>query len=173
MRVISGTAKGRRLKAPPGNTTRPITDMIKEALFNVLGQSIQKSEFLDHFAGSGSVGIEALSRGAGRVVFIDNSPAAVKTIRENLDTCNFPDGYVILKEDVLTAAQSLGKKNTLFDYIYIDPPFTQESIFPRIMKAIDKINILNNKGVLIIRTPRRMEMPECYQSETHKAQPLW
>jgi len=80
MRVISGTAKGRRLKAPPGNTTRPITDMIKEALFNVLGQSIQKSEFLDLFAGSGSVGIEALSRGAGRVVFIDNSPAAVKTI---------------------------------------------------------------------------------------------
>ncbi len=160
MRIISGTAKGRRLKAPPGNTTRPITDMIKEALFNVLGQSIQKSDFLDLFAGSGSVGIEALSRGASRVVFIDNSSAAVKTIRDNLDTCNFSDRYVILKEDVLTAADRFEKRNILFDYIYIDPPFTQGSIFPRIMKAIDEKNILHNKGVLIIRTPRKMEMPE-------------
>lgn len=160
MRVISGTAKGKRLKAPPGNDTRPITDMIKEALFNVLGQNVQGAKFLDLFAGSGSVGIEALSRGAQQVIFVDNSLASVKTIRDNLEHCQFTEDYMIFKNDVIAAAIHLAKKNTLFDYIYIDPPFTQESLFPRIMKVMDEKTILKREGMLIIRTPRKMEMPD-------------
>ncbi|HNX27795.1 MAG TPA: 16S rRNA (guanine(966)-N(2))-methyltransferase RsmD [Syntrophomonadaceae bacterium] len=164
MRVISGTAKGKRLKAPPGNDTRPITDMIKEALFNVLGQNVNGSEFLDLFAGSGSVGIEALSRGAGMVVFVDNSPAAIKTIRDNLDNCNFFDRYQIFKNDVIAAAVKLEKGKIFFDFIYIDPPFTQEKIFLKIMKTIDENNILKVNGNLIIRTPRKMELPGSFEN---------
>ena len=87
MRVIACKAKGKRLKAPPGLSTRPVTDMIKEALFNVLGSDIMGSRFLDLFAGSGSVGIEALSRGAAQVVFIDLDARAIRVLKENLDNC--------------------------------------------------------------------------------------
>lgn len=164
MRIISGIAKGKRLKAPPGNDTRPITDMIKGALFNVLGRNIPGTNFLDLFAGSGSVGIEALSRGAARVVFIDNSSTAVKVIHANLKHCNFTENYEVLKNDVFIAVDRLEKGNILFDHIYIDPPFTQENIFPRIMQRMDETQILKDLGSLIIRTPRKMEMPEALKN---------
>ena len=164
MRVISGTAKGKRLKAPPGNDTRPITDMIKEALFNVLGQWIGDADFLDLFAGSGSVGIEALSRGARRVIFVDNSQAAVKTIRENLVNCGFEHQYELYRYDVIEAITRLRKRDLVFDYIYIDPPFTQEKIFLAVMKALDENNLLQVNGTLIIRTPRKMMLPVNFQN---------
>lgn len=84
IRVIAGAAKGRRLKMVPGDTTRPVMDRVKEALFNILGRGIVGSSFLDLFAGTGSVGIEALSRGAGRVVFIDRHPLAIRTDRKSV-----------------------------------------------------------------------------------------
>lgn len=159
MRVISGIARGKNLKAPPGNETRPITDMIKEALFNVLGPDIQGTDFLDLFAGSGSVGIEALSRGADRVVFIDNSSLAVKVIQANLAHCHFTEKHEVFKNDVFKAVDRLKKDSRWFDYIYIDPPFTQENIFPEIMRKMDGTQLLKDQGTLIIRTPRKMEMP--------------
>ena len=159
MRVISGIARGKNLKAPPGNETRPITDMIKEALFNVLGPDIQGTDFLDLFAGSGSVGIEALSRGADRVVFIDNSSLAVKVIQANLAHCHFTEKHEVFKNDVFKAVERLNKDSRWFDYIYIDTPFTQENIFQEIMRKMDGTQLLKDQGTLIIRTPRKMVMP--------------
>ncbi len=166
MRIISGIAKGRRLKAPPGNDTRPITDMIKEALFNVLGQDVKNAKFLDLFAGSGSVGIEALSRGAAMVIFVDNSQIAIKTIRDNLSNCKIPANFEIYKNDVMLAVEMLKKRQILFDYIYVDPPFTQEKIFVRVMSALDEANILKINGTLIIRTPRKMELKASFKNLT-------
>ena len=100
MRVIAGTAKGRRLYAPKGMGTRPITAKIKEALFNIWQDRISGSDFLDLFAGSGSIGIEALSRGADHVVFVDKSRKAVETIKKNLEICGFRSGYDIYQDDV-------------------------------------------------------------------------
>ena len=164
MRIISGIAKGKRLKAPPGKDTRPITDMIKEALFNVLGQDVKNAKFLDLFAGSGSVGIEALSRGVAMVIFIDNNQVAIKTIRENLSNCKMPANFEIYKNDVMLAVEMLKKRQILFDYIYVDPPFTQEKIFLRVMSALDEANILNINGTLIIRTPRKMDLKASFNN---------
>lgn len=160
MRVIAGSAKGKRLKAPSGKETRPITDMIKEALFNVIGPNIQDARFLDLFAGSGSVGIEALSRGAAALIFVDNNPAAVRIIYENLDNCGFEDHYEVYCNDVLRALTVLHKNQVKFDYIYVDPPFTVEGIFTDVMKKLDQVDIIKPNGTVIIRTRRHKPLPE-------------
>ncbi|MGS0764167.1 16S rRNA (guanine(966)-N(2))-methyltransferase RsmD [Syntrophomonas curvata] len=159
MRVISGTARGKRLQAPRGTDTRPITDMIKEALFNVLGSGIGGASLLDLFAGSGSVGIEALSRGARQVVFIDNSHNAVRVIRDNLNNCGFTQGFELYRNDVFRAVEILARRKTKFDYIYADPPFTVEAIFGPLLETLDRTSLLAPDGSLIIRSPRRMILP--------------
>ncbi|QGT99077.1 16S rRNA (guanine(966)-N(2))-methyltransferase [Candidatus Syntrophocurvum alkaliphilum] len=156
MRVIAGNAKGRKLKSPPCFNTRPITDRIKEALFNTLSNSVKDAFFLDLFAGSGSVGIEALSRGASKVVFIDNDINSIKIINKNLINCNFVDGFEVYRQDVLKAIKILCKRNLLFDIIYIDPPFTNEKIFSQVMNEISKYNLLNKNGQIIIRIPKSL-----------------
>jgi len=158
VRVISGTARGKRLKAPRGMDTRPITDMIKEALFNVIGDKIVAAGLLDLFAGSGSVGIEALSRGARMVIFIDNNINSVQTIRENLSNCGFKENYELYRNDVFRAIAILEQRQIKFDYIYADPPFTVQSIFSPFLKAIDQSHLLASEGVLIIRSPRKMSL---------------
>ena len=117
MRVISGSAKGRKLKAPPGLNTRPITDMIKGALFNVWGTRVAGCTLLDLFAGSGSVGIEALSRGAQKVVFVDNSRAAVQVIKENLSNCRFDQTLTIYPNDVSSILKLLNRQGDRFGLV--------------------------------------------------------
>ncbi|KUG03088.1 16s rrna (guanine(966)-n(2))-methyltransferase ssu rrna m(2)g966 [hydrocarbon metagenome] len=161
MRVISGTAKGKRLKAPPGMTTRPVTDMVKEALFNVLGFDVGGSRFLDLFAGSGSIGVEALSRGADMVVFIDRDARATGIIKSNLENCGFDRNlYEVHRNDVFKAVDILQKRRVEFDLIYIDPPFTDEEIFAKIMHRMDKKGIMKSQCKIIIRTRRKMSLPE-------------
>ncbi len=165
MRIIAGTAKNKKLKAPPGNNTRPITDMIKEALFNVLGYKVQEADFLDLFAGSGSVGIEALSRGAKSVIFIDNNNGAIQTIYDNLKSCNFQDGFEVYKNDVFKALDIVVRRRLRFDIIYIDPPFTKAEIFDQIMLSLDSnISLLDDNGIIIIRSPHRLSMPAEYKN---------
>lgn len=160
MRVIAGKAKGKRLKAPSGMDTRPLTDMIKEALFNVIGDKIVEANFLDLFAGSGSAGIEALSRGAARVIFIDSSREASRFIKDNLRNCGFYEFYEVYRNDVFKAIKILDKRGILFNIIYLDPPFKNEKIFDRVIRALDEAELLDDRGILIVRTPRRKEMPE-------------
>lgn len=158
MRVISGTARGKRLKAPRGMDTRPITDMIKEALFNVIGDKIITASLLDLFAGSGSVGIEALSRGAQMVVFIDNNAKSIQTIRENLSNCGFKENFELYRNDVFRAIEILQQRQIKFDYVYADPPFTVQSIFNPFLVAMDRSSLLTDQGNLIIRSPRKMNL---------------
>lgn len=120
LRVISGVAKGKRLRSVPGDTTRPITDRVKEALFNIIGRDIEKASFLDLFAGTGSVGIEALSRGAGLARFVDNHPRAIETIRRNLEITNFLHNSQIHTGSVFDLLRH--EPDERFDYIYIAPP---------------------------------------------------
>jgi len=120
LRVIAGKAKGRRLHAVPGDTTRPITDRTKESLFNILGADIQDATFLDLFAGTGAVGIEALSRGASFVRFVDKVHAAVQTIRDNLEITGLSPYAEIKKMDAFHLIEGVPDRS--FDYIYIAPP---------------------------------------------------
>ena len=173
MRVISGRARGKRLKAPAGHHTRPITDMIKEALFNVLGTRVPGCSFLDLFAGSGAVGIEALSRGAERVVLVDNNGLAVRTIKENLIACGFASGFEIYRNDVLRAISMLAHRDQQFDLVYIDPPFTREDLFSPVMEKLGCSTIVDQQGLVIIRMPRKMGLPatfgclKAYRTDTY------
>ncbi len=120
LRVIAGTVKGRRLKLVPGDGTRPIMDRVKESLFNIIGPGIKDATFLDLFGGTGSVGIEALSRGASRATFIDSSKLALTTIKANLEVTNFAKAATVIHGDALTYLQA--EPTAGFDYIYIAPP---------------------------------------------------
>ena len=119
MRVIAGKAKGRKLKSVPGKGTRPITDRAKSALFSILGQDVIACRFMDLFAGTGQVGIEALSRGATEAVFVERGAAALRTIRDNLAHTQLADGARVVRADVLSYLQ---KPAAPFDYVFIAPP---------------------------------------------------
>lgn len=155
MRVIGGKARGRTLQAPRGKNTRPITSMIKEALFNVIGSEVVDSIWLDLFAGSGAVGIEALSRGARQAVFIDDDKIAVEIIRDNLRHCNMEREGQVYRNDVFRAIKLLQKRSQHFDYIYVDPPFTNKAIFIPVLKDLAESQLLKADGTLILRTPRK------------------
>lgn len=120
LRIISGKAKGRKLRSVPGNLTRPITDKVREALFNIIGPDIEGSIFLDLFAGTGSVGIEALSRGAKHVLFIDKYNLPITTIKTNLRLTNLETGAIVIKEDVFKYLHRSPERS--YDYVYIAPP---------------------------------------------------
>ncbi|MEN8240474.1 MAG: 16S rRNA (guanine(966)-N(2))-methyltransferase RsmD [Chloroflexota bacterium] len=120
IRVISGSARGRRLKLVPGDITRPITDRVKESLFNILQQDIPGCVFLDLFSGTGSVGIEALSRGASFVRFVDKNRPAINTIKENLKITGLSINTDILQIDAFTLLRR--KPDKQFDYVFIAPP---------------------------------------------------
>jgi len=133
MRVIAGSAKGIRLRAVPGTTTRPISDRVKEALFSILGESIVGARFLDLFAGTGSVGIEALSRGAAEAVFVDSEPRASATIRANLAQARIQQGARIVHAD---AFKYLSRSAEPFDFIYVAPP-QYRGLWSKTLLAID------------------------------------
>ncbi len=160
MRVIAGKAKGRLLAAPEGKNTRPITSKIKEALFSSLQMQLADARFLDLFAGSGSIGIEAMSRGAKKVVFVEKGREAVNIIKKNLAACRFSDGYELYQDDVFARIRWLKEKGYLFDIIYLDPPFTVDEIFLPVMEALDEADLLDGGGVIVIRTSREKDMPD-------------
>jgi 16S rRNA (guanine(966)-N(2))-methyltransferase RsmD len=120
LRIISGKAKGRKLRTVPGETTRPITDKVRQALFNIIGPDIQGANLLDLFAGTGSVGIEALSRGARYVLFIDKNRQPFLTIKANLKDTNLEKDGEVLQTDAFSYLER--KPDHKFDYVYIAPP---------------------------------------------------
>jgi 16S rRNA (guanine966-N2)-methyltransferase len=149
IRVIAGSAKGRKLKMVPGDSTRPVMDRVKEALFNILGIAIRDSTFLDLFAGTGSVGIEALSRGAGRVVFIDNDRVAIRTIHENLAITRLADRAEVLRTSAFTYLQRPNPEP--FEYIYVAPP-QYKGWWKEVLLTIDRnADHLHADGVVIVQ----------------------
>lgn len=163
MRVIAGKAKGRNLTAPKGLQTRPVPAMIKEALYNIWQSRIDGARFLDLFAGSGSMGIEALSRGAEHVVFVDQDRKAIQAIRSNLALCRFTEGWEVFQDDVFRRITRLKEQGQKFDIIYADPPFTVEKIFLPLIEALSDACLLAEYGQLVIRTKKEMRMPDALQ----------
>lgn len=151
MRVISGTARGKKLVSLEGMNTRPTLDRVKEALFNILQFDIQDKNILDLFAGSGAIGIEAISRGAKSATFCDNSAAAIKIIQTNIRNTRSTDKAVVLNKDYIEALELLAKKNSKFDIIYLDPPYKTELANIAIDKIID-LNLLSKDGIIILET---------------------
>lgn len=134
IRVIAGSAKGRRLKRVPGDTTRPVMDRVKEALFSIIGRNVIDSVFLDLFAGTGSVGIEALSRGAARAVFVERDGKAVQTIKANLQITQLSANAVIHRTDVFAFLKR--PPDNIYHYIYIAPP-QYKGMWHETLRAVD------------------------------------
>lgn len=126
MRVIAGSARRIQLKTIPGLDTRPTTDRIKETLFNMIQNRLVQSRFLDCFAGSGAIGIEALSRGASQAVFLEQNRKAVNCIRENLEATRLQEKALVMQCDVLAGLKSLEDKGYCFDTVFMDPPYDNQ-----------------------------------------------
>ena len=148
-RIIAGKAKGMRLKTVPGDITRPITDRVKESLFNIISADIVASRFLDLFGGTGSVGIEALSRGADFVQFVDKNQSACSVIKENLQKCDFLENAKITRMDAFSFVQL--KSHSIYDYIYVSPP-QYFGIWSDMVDLLDSSpDILGDDGWVIVQ----------------------
>lgn len=158
LRVIAGWAKGRRLKAPKGDRTRPTTDRVKEAIFNILGPLVIEGRFLDLFAGTGAIGIEALSRGATEAVFVEERYQVAQVIKENLALTGFSHMARLIVGDVFTKVQQLEREGQHFNIIYADPPYGQ-GLAQRLMEQLAQTSLLAAGGVVIIETGSKEDVP--------------
>ena len=145
MRVIAGAAKGHNLQTIEGLATRPTTDRIKETLFNIIAFDLPECSFLDLFAGSGGIGIEALSRGASEAVFVDASAECQAVITDNLKHTKLQDRAKLMKTDVLSALDKLAAEGKSFDIIFMDPPYESELYGPVLQKIVET-GILKQEG---------------------------
>ncbi len=153
MRVITGTARGRRLKTPEGALIRPTTDNVKESVFNILQFYIEGRRVLDLFAGTGQLGIECLSRGAKEAVFVDRSREAVRTVRENLGICGFSAS--VIQTDALEYLDLCGR----FDLIFVDPPY-DAGLYAPVLQKINAVDLLSDGGIILCESRRETAMPE-------------
>ena len=168
MRVISGIARGIQLKTPNGLSTRPTADRVKEALFSIIQYDLPGAKVLDLFGGTGQLGIEALSRGASRAVFVDFQPSACKLIRENLIKTRFENKSAIIQKDYKSFLSACQEK---FDIIFLDPPYAEEFLENSI-KIITEIDILQSNGIIVTERPLEkefsLEIPGYVRSKDYK-----
>ncbi len=150
MRVISGSARGRKLKSPKSDETRPIMDRVKTALFDILAPDINGIRVLDLFAGTGAVGIEALSRGAEAATFIEISPDAWRLVRENLALTHLSDRAEVLRADAFAFLQQAAAANRRFDLVYVAPP-QYEGLAARALSQLDATPLTEPDGLVIVQ----------------------
>ena len=159
MRVISGRYRGRQLKGPAGLEMRPTGDRLKESLFSILEPYIRDAVLLDAFSGTGSVGIEALSRGARQVVFIEATAMGCRLIRKNLELCEVAGGARIIQEDVFGALRALGRKGFQADIVFFDPPYDFEP-YKDLLDIVFSRSLLTASSRVIIEHRRTSVLPE-------------
>jgi len=149
LRITGGILRGKKLFGPKGLEFRPATGQVRQYIFNLYRNELFNTRFLDLFSGTGSFGLEALSRGAGECVFIEKSIPHVRLLKKNVGICGFLEKAIILTDDVFIALTDLGKRFGSFDFIFADPPF-KESLRSKIASAVSQNKLLKANGVLII-----------------------
>lgn len=159
MRVISGEFRGRRLAMVPGTTTRPTADKVKESMFNMLGPYFDGGTAVDLYAGTGGLGIEAVSRGIEHAILVDSAYAAIKTIKENVAITKAPDKFTIKKEPVARTLAEFAANNTQFDLIMMDPPYAKQQALAQ-LEQIREAQMLRPNGQIMIETGLDVEYPE-------------
>lgn len=161
MRIIAGSRKSRSIKALPGQNTRPTLDVVKEALFASIGPWIEDKLILDLFAGSGNIGLEALSRGAEHVVFVDGSREACQIIQENINSLDFKTESTSLRMDAFQACRYLKNKQLVFDLVYLDPPYAKLDL-TKVLKALEPITNPDSKIIYECLKDETVHLPEGY-----------
>jgi 16S rRNA (guanine966-N2)-methyltransferase len=159
MRVVSGDLKGRILKAVPGTSTRPTTDKVKESLFNMIGPYFTGGLGLDLFAGSGGLGIEALSRGLEKVIFVDREGKAIQIINENLKSCGLEEKAEVYRNDAARALKAIQKRNLVFNYIFLDPPYKKQQLV-KLLEIIENEKLINEDGLIVCEHASDIQLPE-------------
>ncbi len=157
MRIVAGTRKGMLIKNIDGESTRPTRSIVREALFNILYTKVVDSKFLDLFAGSGAIGIEALSRGASVAYFSDNNPKCFKVLKENIEKTRLSDQAKIFNSDYKLVLKKL--QGDKFDIIYVDPPYHTGLGIDAIQK-ISEYDMLSEDGIIILEADTKEEVPE-------------
>ncbi|WP_214832358.1 16S rRNA (guanine(966)-N(2))-methyltransferase RsmD [Exiguobacterium sp. s152] len=159
MRVISGERKGTRLKAVPGSATRPTTDKVKESLFNIIGPYFAGGDALDLYAGSGGLGIEALSRGCDHAVFVDKQRKAIQTVTDNLQTTRYESKATVLQQDARSVLDQLVLKGQPFLLIFMDPPYHAEE-HVLFLQTIETNRLLTDNGVVVCEHGSDVTLPD-------------
>jgi 16S rRNA (guanine966-N2)-methyltransferase len=159
MRVIAGTFKSRRLRTLRGMSLRPTSDRLRETVFDILGNTVKGSAFIDLFAGTGAVGIEAISRGAERVLFIEKHAPAVQLIRQNLKSLGIAAEAEVLPVDALRGLEKLAAQRESADLIFLDPPYAQARDYHRVLEIIGAAEILSATGMVIAEHAKKLELP--------------
>src|SRR5437868_2800069 len=162
MRVIGGQYRSRRLIAPPGSRTRPTSDRLRETLFNVVSAGVADSVWLDIFAGSGAVGIEALSRGARMVYFVESAARAVKAIRTNLEELSVVEGFEIHECEAVQALRALDAAAVACDFCFIDPPYAEHSAYEQTLGFLSQSRLLTATSTLIAEHDKHSDLSERY-----------
>ena len=152
MRVITGTARGRKLLEPRDMSVRPTTDMVKEAIFSIVQFDVPGRRVLDLFAGTGQLGIEALSRGAAECVFVDQSAASIALVKKNLEICKLTSP--VIRADALSYLEGCGK----FDLVLVDPPY-RAGLYDKILQKVFAFDIINIGGIMIVESGADEPMP--------------
>jgi 16S rRNA (guanine(966)-N(2))-methyltransferase RsmD len=159
-RIIAGEGKGRRLKAPRGLDTRPTAARVRQTLFDILAARLPGCRFLDAFAGSGAVGLEALSRGAALVVFVESAAGAVAALRANADALARAGGKVrVLRQDARAALAALADAGESFDVIYVDPPYASD-LYEKALEQAGRNGLLGEDGVVVAEHFHKRALPE-------------
>jgi 16S rRNA (guanine(966)-N(2))-methyltransferase RsmD len=168
MRVIAGIYRSRILKSLKGLALRPTSDRLRETLFNVLGAGIPGSRFMDVFAGTGAVGIEALSRGAEHIFFIEIHAPSAALIRKNLAALRVESGVTVICADAIRGLETLEAKikagDAAYDYIFIDPPYAATADYSRVLQKVSGSNLLAGRGIVIVEHRKTFDLPESFAS---------
>jgi len=159
MRVIAGQFGSRILRALRGTELRPTSDRLRETLFDILGPTVDDSLFVDVFAGTGAIGIEALSRRARQVIFIERHGPAVKLIRENLHSLGITAGVEVLAIDAIRGLEQISSRHVLADFIFLDPPYARAADYLRVLEFLDESRLIAPNGIVIAEHGRKLHLP--------------
>ena len=166
MRIIAGTYRSRLLKSPKGMALRPTSDKLRETLFNVLGELVVDARFTDLYAGTGAVGIEAISRGAREAVFVEKHPPTAALIKKNLESLEIRKGVLVLALDALKALERLAEEpattNARIDLLFIDPPYAETEQYKIVLTFLGSANLLAENAVVIAEHQRSLDLPETF-----------
>lgn len=163
MRIVAGKYGSRSIRSLRGMALRPTSDRLRETLFNILGPTVEGAFFVDVYAGTGAVGIEALSRGADEVIFIEKHAAAVTLIQRNLSELEITDGFEILAKDAVKGLDLLANRRfggaVQADFIFLDPPYADREEYDRVLEFLDRSHLLARNARVIVEHARRMTLP--------------
>ena len=160
MRVIAGKFRSRRLKGPGTLSLRPTSDRLRETLFNVLGTTVEDSLFVDAYAGTGAVGIEAISRGARETVFIESNPKAARIVRQNLEALGIRAGAELIEADAVRGLERIAAQRRIADFVFLDPPYKETEEHLRVLEFLDTSHLIAPRGLVIVEHFRKSELPE-------------